>query len=299
MAGNDLPGSRDSLRMAFHVPVDPGQQNLATQSIRTMIARRMQAAAEASALDRELAALTDALNAPLVAQLASDARAQQALKQLEGRALLGPHALDALTEGGEAAPVLVVPRSLSMGPPYHFSWSWHVGDPPHNQLLTMPTGQVGLDSRSGSIADGSPGAVNAHAGFGIFLSTDVPTHRTATATISAARYSYAVGTAGIGGNATAEGGWECTVLENGQLIASGGFQMWRKRVSNGERSQDQQGPFSFSVPNNTTGLTFAMQPGRQYTFNVGLWTATDKSSGVGAAAAQSLGQGFVSMMQAW
>jgi hypothetical protein len=39
-----------------------------------------------------------------------------------------------------------------------------------------------------------------------------------------------------------------------------------------------------------------MQPGRQYTFNVGIWVFTDRSTGVGGAAVQALFEGNVSSL---
>ena len=54
------------------------------------------------------------------------------------------------------------------------------------------------------------------------------------------------------------------------------------------------GPLAVAVPlGDPESLFFTMQPGREYTFNVGLWVFSDRSTGIGAAGAQSLIQGTV------
>ena len=61
----------------------------------------------------------------------------------------------------------VKPLTLAFGPPYNFSWSWHAGGPPFNQMIDPRTGRVGLDARSGSVTGGFAGSVAAHVGLTI------------------------------------------------------------------------------------------------------------------------------------
>ena len=297
-----------NLRIDFYQGTPSELRQVAEQSVATLIKRREEVAAKARAAETEVANLTNALNAPLRNLIASDPEAAAALEQLNTRSIIHAHETGSLLSD----PVLAAtdnavgfarvhgqsPLTLAFGPPYNFSWSWHAGGPPFNQMIDPRTGRVGLDARSGSVTGGFAGSVAAHVGFGVFLSTDHPTHRTAGGVVLPSDYVYHLRTVGIA-SATADGGWECTALENGQLIASSSFQWWGKRISNGENSDGADtNTAGYSVPNNTTGLTFAVQPGRAYTFNVGLWVSSDRSFSAGAAAAQSLGEGNITRIWA-
>jgi len=90
---------------------------------------------------------------------------------------------------------------------------------------------------------------------------------------------------GAGSNATTEGGIECTALENGRLIMS----------SSNETADDREGPIHIGVPK-TDPRTFTMQPGRSYTFNIGLWVFSDRTPGVGVAAANAVLEGNIALM---
>lgn len=57
-----------------------------------------------------------------------------------------------------------------------------------------------------------------------------------------------------------------------------------------ESASEGDGPFTVSEPRE---LKFTMKPGREYTFNVGIWVSTDYSAGVGAAGVQALMEGDV------
>ena len=163
-----------------------------------------------------------------------------------------------------------VNRSLDFTPPYDFGWSWHAGDPAFEQILETG-GRAGLDARSGHVSGGAPGFVNAHAGFGVFLRSDVEGQRFPHAVLNPGRFSFAVGTNGVGSNATSEGGFELTVFEDGRPLVDASRKLWRSRVSGTlfdptESASGSQGPQAFTGPE----LAFTNRPGLGYTFNAGM-----------------------------
>ena len=118
---------------------------------------------------------------------------------------------------------------------------------------------------------GASGFIEAHAGFGLFLTTD---HEVAAVgrSFKTVFYKYIGRAVGIGANATTEGGIEFTALEDGQLIASTSHKLWRSRVSTtfgdwDEEASGQEGPYAEFEPRE---LAFTMRPGHGYTFNVGI-----------------------------
>ena len=88
-----------------------------------------------------------------------------------------------------------------------------------------------------------------------------------------------------------------TVFEDGRLLAAASRKLWRGRVSGSVFSPDESA--SGSQPNQLiTGpeLEFTLRAGHEYTFNAGIWVYSDRSTGVGAGAVQSLLEGFVTRM---
>jgi hypothetical protein len=185
-------------------------------------------------------------------------------------------------------------RSLGFVPPYDFSWSWHDqnGHAPFGMIVNRPDGNVGLDARSGSFEGGASGFVNAHAGFGVFLSSDTTAQKFPHAVLNPGRFSHTMRAVGIGSNATSEGGFEITVFEDGHFLTGASRQLWRRRISAGESTSGGEPDHVITGPE----LDFTIRAGHGYTFNAGIWVFSDRSSGIGAAAAQSLLQGFVTRM---
>jgi hypothetical protein len=275
----------------------------AESSVAALLARSRAAVAQLRAAEADLAELTDSLDEPFVRLVKGDPLAGKALKELTTRELLQSDVTDELRPdspylaqgpSGPAREGVPSVRSLGFVPPYDFSWSWHDGNgnPPFSRVLDRPRGDVGLDARSGSVPGGASGFVNAHAGFGVFLRSDSMGQRFPHAVLNPGRFSYAMRSVGIGGNATSEGGFEITVFEDGRLLAAADRKLWRRRVSGNESASDGQGPQVITGPE----LEFTIHPGREYTFNAGIWVFSDRSSGVGAAAVQSLLQGTVTRM---
>jgi hypothetical protein len=138
--------------------------------------------------------------------------------------------------------------------------------------------------------------VDAHAGFGIFLTTDHVVTATARALRSVAhRYSLS---AGLNAAATSEGGVEFTVFEDGNFISVARDVIWRRRVSGTLFDPTESASFDSAGFDATAAmdLTWTMHPGRGYTFNVGLWAFGERHPGIGGAGVASVIQGKVILM---
>ena len=134
-------------------------------------------------LRKPRAELLAAVNAPLIRLIGADPAAVQALRELRNQQPLDPASPslprdnriihdtvaleDALPKAGQV-------RVLARVPPFDYAWSWWDpdGSGPFDQHLTNDTGAVGLIARSGRVKGGAPGFIAAHAGFGLWLSTD-------------------------------------------------------------------------------------------------------------------------------
>ena len=202
---------------------------------------------------------------------------------------------DAVAQG----PVVFSPRSADFVPPYDFSWAWHDtnGFAPHNLIVNRQTGGVGVDARSGQLPGGAAGFVNAHTGFGVFLHSNTTKTVFPHAVLNPGRLSFAARAIGIGSNATSEGGFELTVFEDGQFLTAAARKLWRSRVSGSfgdpdESSSGSQGPQLFAGPE----FQFTIRAGHNYTFNAGIWAYSDRSTGVGAGAVQSIMEGIITRM---
>jgi hypothetical protein len=109
------------------------------------------------------------------------------------------------------------------------------------------------------------------------------------------RFSFRMKTVGVGSNATSEGGLEATALEVGRLIASSSLKLWRRRISGFEEASGGES-IQWQIPPGADWLRFTMHEGREYTFNVGVWVFSDRSTGIGGGAVQSLIHATVSKM---
>jgi hypothetical protein len=299
----------DSSSMEFHVSfrddVTEADRQNAERSVAALVARSA-AVVRDRAAEADLAELTGSLNRPLMKLIEEDALATKALEKLRTHQLMQPTTMDALRQDPPftltydaipQAPKDV--RSLDFVPPYDFNWAWHDvnGFAPFGIFGNRPTGGVGVDARSGSVEGGAPGFVNAHVGFGVFLRSDTTKQVFPHAVLNPGRFSFTMRAVGVGSNATSEGGFELTVFEDGQFLAAASRKLWRSRVSTGPFNPDEsasggQGPQFFAGPE----LQFTIRAGHGYTFNAGIWAFSDRSTGAGGAAVQSLLQGTVSRM---
>ncbi|MEU6572629.1 hypothetical protein [Streptomyces sp. NPDC046805] len=297
--------SSQEFRITFRDDAIPeaDRQN-AESSVAALVARSAAAIAQECAAEADLAALTASANGPIVKLLEEDSVADKALEALRTHQFAHRGAMESLRE--DRRPTLtertlplapeagVGLRTLGFVPPYDFTWSWHDtnGHAPFNQLGPMLDGSVGLDARSGAVPGGASGFVNAHAGVGIFLSSDTEGKRFPHSVLDPGRYSFREATVGIGANATSEGGFELTVFEDGHFLTGASRLLWHRRVSEGDDASGGQEAQVFTGPE----LEFTLRAGHGYTFNAGIWVTSDRTTGIGAAAVQSLLQGTVARM---
>jgi hypothetical protein len=248
----------------------------------------------------ELDRLVDRVNAPLAKIVSADNDATTALQELKGRKIIEPANL--LT--GLRAPVRDhdFPGIFTIQPPYSpqggFTGTSQGFHPPASILNRPVDGYVGIDARSGHVDGGADGAVNAYSGFGMTFIPRASGSLVAGFQIDGAHYSYSVGAWGIGGNATAQGGLQIGILNvmpppiPALPVVVTITQSWRKRVSANDTAHDIQNNQRLSASTNS----FNVVAGLIYVMTASLYCLTDRTPGAGVAAAQSLGEGFVSSL---
>jgi hypothetical protein len=288
-------GSEEAATMLLDIRDDATdeQRQIALRSVEDLVARHVEATARRRSYDDAVTKLTEAVNAPLAKLITDDPDAYAALDELSNRQLLGD---DDVVELETTEPQYrddVARYSFTVGPPYDFAWSFFEdgGYAPHNQILNRDNGQVGLDARSGSVPSGKSGWVKAHCGFGIFLPQSSG-QKYPHAVLNPGEWSWTVGASGISSNATSEGGFDLAIFEEGRFVTGAGIKLWRYRVSSGEDSHGSQPKHLITGPD----LQFTMNPGRQYTFNAGIWVYSDRTNGIGSAGAQARLQGMLTKM---
>ena len=128
--------------------VEASTRQTVEQSITVLAARSAEARARLRDAEAELEKLSHSINAPFVKLLEADPVAMDAAEVVRNRQLIVPSKLQAF--GPPASPEGTT--VMTSVPPYDFSWNWHDGGPPSNQIITRSSGSVGIDARSG--ADG-------------------------------------------------------------------------------------------------------------------------------------------------
>lgn len=282
-AGSALPPGAE---ISFREGLTAEQVQTARRSVAALVARAEQAS-EARVARAQLA---QTLGAPLTRLIGADPEAAQALEALrylptdDSELVADPPAF-ASGESLTIEKASILDSVDIKSPPYDFGWRWHhqAGGAPIGSF-TNADGHAGLDARSGSIASGASTFVDAHAGYGLVLRTPQQVNVTGHS-LRKIWHSYVVGCNGVGGNATSEGGIEFTAMENGQFLTSASHKVWRRRVSGLE--SDRFRSDGFYPMYDPSELAFTMRPGREYTFNVGIWAFSDRSPGAGVAWAQS------------
>ena len=293
------PDSSD-IQITFREDITQPSGRSAKRSVSALVSRSMERFARARAAEAELAKATFMLEAPLLRLIGGDNEATGALDGL-AQPTSYRHRCD-----GRVAPESIAPRRRSSDGfrtivtnrlPFHFSWIWHDQNvhAPHNQMLILNTGEVGLVARSGSVEGGASGFVAAHAGFGLSLRTDRTVTASGWSVLEPGHFSYTMRVFGVGSNATSEGGVEVTAPEDERLIGSAGFRWWRRGISAGSPPPVKRDPvpwdFLATRPRNSDSpcSQAANRPSMPaYACSVIAHPAS------GAAALQSLAQGTVS-----
>jgi hypothetical protein len=297
------------MQISFREDVAETDRKNAELSVAALVARSAEAVARRRATEAALAESTGALTRPFAKLIEVDPLSNEALEKLRSLQLMQPEAMDRL---GPDTPFTLTYdsavstprdgvglRSQGFVPPYDFQWSWHQegGHPPFNLIQNRFSGRLGLEARSGSIDGGAPGFVNAHAGFGVFVRSDVMGQKFPHAVLNPGSYSFQVRAVGVDSNATSEGGFDLAVFEDGRFLTGADRKLWRSRVSAtlfdpDESASGGQGNHLIAGPE----LQFTMRPGHSYTFNAGIWVISDRSTGIGAGAAQSILRGTLTRM---
>ncbi len=284
--------------------VTQDEQDDAGRTVAALVARAKLASERRRTAVTESAELAGALSKPFEQVINNDPDARRALENLTQRQLVRLEEPDQLqTYLDRIRPEAPADDSglrsnLGFAPPYDFQWAWHDtnGSAPFGIVQNRNTGEVGADARSGLLDGGAAGFVNAHVGFGVFLNWG-PGQKFPHAVLNPGRFSHVVRAVGVGSNATSEGGFELTIFEDGQFLTGASRRLWRSRVSGTLFDPDESA--SGGMGNHViTGpeLQFTLRAGHGYTFNAGVWVYSDRSTGVGGGAAQSLLQGTLTRM---
>lgn len=268
------PSAVSEVQVDLDADIAADERERIEQSVAAMAGHWVELREREREVDAHVGALDAAIMAPLAKLLEADSAAREeissAIAQVQRDAELieperlaypnvrGQDLLFDLAVGGSGLQVF--------GTPFHFAWHWDTGSPAAGlPLLDRPTGSIGVNRRTGTTGNRQ---LSQHAGFGVSLSTD----RTRTVTGRSSRRTasaYNVGSYGPGGAATAEGGMEMTVIENGTLIRFKEDKVFRKRVSGFEHENTFPADgFAIGTP---IEMTWTMIPGSTYTFNVGAW----------------------------
>lgn len=180
---------------------------------------------------------------------------------------------DSFTQGMASADAGFADQVFSI--PFHYNWQWHIGRPAALSTADLPSGRVTLWVMNPP----ETSQTNAHAGFGVHLTTDHD-HFVTARSLRRSWESYHVKT--HAGWALAEGGAEMTVFEGGARAPKDADidKRFRKRVSGAEEDWWDSGGFGTGNP---IELTWFMRAGRGYTLNVGFWVYCDWDSGPGAS----------------
>jgi len=247
--------------------------------------------------------LSNEILAPLSKIIESDDNSRGALLKLRSEDLFEPDELLGSRSDQELNDDFrIVPKELvyAKTPPYDPRGATkgvtQNSKQPYSSFNDTRNGYVGIDARSGALSGGADGFVSAFSGFAFAFGSVRTGHLISGAHIESGRFAYNVGCRGIGGYATAEGGWQMTVLQLSplpvRLVTASSYTQWRRRVSGFETAHDLQENLRFGVA--TT--RFAVNQNYIYSVAANLYSFSDRSAGVGAAAAQSLGQGLITAL---
>lgn len=250
----------------------------------------------------EIDALMDRINAPSKKLIEANSDATSALRELQDREVEIDRFENNVALFESRSVQTFAPQVFAVRPPYNPSSGGagvYQGSQPAHSVFNRPSdGYVGMDARSGSIDGGASGSVSAFSGFTLGFQPSANAQYTTGFQIDNMHFAYNVACRSVtGGSAVAEGGLLAVVLDilgAGSLVIAGRIQLWHKRVSGGETSHDSQSGLRRSVQLNPAGL----YGGRRYALICQLYCNSDRSSGVGAAASQSLGEGYITAMVA-
>ena len=299
-------------QISFREDLPDPEREVAERSVTTLIAQTEERVAKMQARKAERATLRAALNAPLRRIVEQDPEALRTIDDLRDQDFLPPDTIadfdlqplpvmsghftmsfDPYNFPTTVNALALRPRIIDVRvPPYDFTWSFfdQPGGPAFQQRLNNNTGEVALQTRSGSVEGGASGFVRAHAGFGMVFRTEHASMAIGRS-FRRMRFAFSMDAIGLNSNATSEGGMDFGAFEDGRLLNVQISTLWHHRMSSDDDAITvKEGPFPVYDPYE---LAFPTEPGHLYAFPVGIWVFSDREPGIGLAAAISLMQGNV------
>jgi hypothetical protein len=293
-----LMEAEQDVQIEFRDGLTSAEHDLAERSVASMLYHSSDAIGRAREDDARRARLEAAVNAPLAKSIYDDPAASAALEELGememgldplelGRAGVRESGVDTLLDF--IAPLPAGPID-ERRPPYDYTWSWGLGGPPATQRFFAPSGFVTLQARSDDTPGGPGGFVEAHAGYGVALSTDHPINLVGRVE-TFLEWRYQLMTAVPGSWADVEVGIDITAFEDPvpgkpPIADSTQARLWR-----GHKASEF--PFTVDTDSGNGGpvttwnpwgnIVFRMQPGRGYTFNVGIRAYSNRGGAAAAA----------------
>ena len=135
-------------------------------------------------------------------------------------------------------------------------------------------GRLFIQTHAGS---GDRNVSDVHAGIGVSLSSNT-VQSVVGRSLRRTDWLYSVGAGNLGGNATAEGGTEMTVMQAGGLVHSAIDRQFRLRCTNGEDGSDETG--GLETGDGDVQVDWIMHPGLSFQFNVGAYAFCDAYRGL-------------------
>jgi hypothetical protein len=290
--------ARQQVQIGFRDGLTPEQRDLAERSVAAMLARARDAVTNRGEEDAKRGRLEAAVNAPLAKTIEEDREASAALKEL-GNTGLGLDPLHVQQERFRETQVesffnFMAPLPAGpideRRPPYDYTWAWGLGGAPISQRFFAPSGFVSVEARSGNTPGGAASLVDAHAGYGVALSSDHSINLVGRVE-TLLEFRYQLATAVPGSWADAEGGIEITAFEDPvpgkpPLADTSQHRLWRAHKGAEfpflpDTEGGDRGPFTTWDP--WGNIRFRMNPGHGYTFNVGIRAFANHGGAVAAA----------------
>ncbi len=278
-----MKNDASSLTVSFHDKMLSAEERAyAEQSVVAMRDHAVEPTIKQRAEEDRRNALLQKINAPVQRLIDADAEASAAFAELQKMSRYGPE--DAAYTGdagsssssGQPMPEQVADRAYFARPPFEYSWASHFqnGSPPYRVEFGPPNSGFGqLEGRTGDFPGARGDFLVISAGYGMGFRSDVRQIRTGHTEFGRLSHYFNLAASGINAWSLAEGGVDWCAFENGRMIASGGRQLWRVRLSVGESRNGPGESPDFRSP----GLSFEVHPGRHYNFNLGLWVRMQKS----------------------
>jgi hypothetical protein len=169
-----------------------------------------------------------------------------------------------------------------------YDWDWQYGN--GQQYLHTRDGNIAVQGKSGAFANGSADRVQAGAGIGAVITSDVSAIVEVNAYITYT-WQYTVGAYGPFCSGSAQGGINAAVFHDGVLMQDVRYDQLFSD-SRGTDGQDDDSSGGATWPSDTA-LSFMMEAGEDYALPLGVWVDCDHSTGLGTAAGGGLIQAQV------